>query len=104
MLQSETKKKDQKRKILGSCHRAEKAVERKGDCDTNSSRSPWNSAQRPAEVTWETGDQGRPRRQQFSDQQEYWEKSCKSEETCNHPDSSEKLIVKTGMKNLQGVE
>ena len=56
--------------ILRSCQRAEKAVEHKGDCDTNCSCCRWNGFEGPGKDTGGNGDlkkkQLRPSTQQHS--------------------------------------
>ena len=53
------KEKQEDRQILGSCQRAEKAVEHKNDDDSNWSWCPWNGPQTPGKETEGTGDQGK---------------------------------------------
>ena len=56
---SKNKSKWLDRQILGSCLRAEKAVEHESDNDTNCRWCSWNSPQRPGKETGGTGDRGR---------------------------------------------
>ena len=44
---NENEKRQKDRQIHGSCYRAEKAVEYKGDIDTNCRWLAWNSHQKP---------------------------------------------------------
>ena len=46
---SKNKRKQKVRQILGSCQKAEKAVEYEGESNTHCSLCPWNFSQKPVE-------------------------------------------------------
>ena len=103
---SENERKQKDRQILGSCQRAEKAMEYEGDSDTNNSWGIRNSSQelRKEIHSLEKRFKSRIYRPQHCwNQLEYWEESWKPEETCCHSDSSEGSPANDAMKNSQGV-
>ena len=55
--QSENERHWKDRQILGSCQRAEKVLEHKGNGDTNWSLCTWNSSKRLGKKTGEIGNQ-----------------------------------------------
>ena len=90
-----------KSKTLGLCQKTKKVVGHEGDDVTNSSRWAWKEDKK----NWKSEEELRPFRWQYSwDWSEYWEEFWRSEETCCHSDSSERLSVKTGVKNKQAVK
>ena len=88
--------------IPGSCQRAEKAVEHKGDGDTNCSWYPWNGPQWPGKENGQRMNWDHPDHSTVKINKNTLE-SLRPEETC-HSDSSEKPPVKISAKKLQGVK
>ena len=92
--ESENKRKQNYKKIPGSCLRAEKSMEYESDCDTNFHWSTW-SWKKVASLS---------RRQQCQSQLIDLKKDWNLEETCCHLVFSEKPSLKTCVKNSQCVK
>ena len=93
--------------ILGYCQIAEKAVEYESDSDTNYSWYPWNSPPSLKRTLWELEIRGRIKIIQttaLSNQLEYLEESWRPVESCCLSDSSQKPLIKTGVKDSHGVK
>ena len=97
--QSRNKRKQKDGQILGPCQRTKKAVKYVGDGNSSCSWCTWKGSKMLGKVTGIIGNHP-----DCWDRVEYWEESWKPDETYCHPDSSERLLVKTSAKNLLGVQ